>query len=284
MAIDKQAIVDKVYLGTATPGDTVVRPASAFWHLDIPTDQEFGYDPAVASQMLDDAGYVDTNGDGIREDPKTGDPLQLDVPASEDTTGAVEAGQLIAGYLKDIGIGMKLEPVTDAKMNDFWASGDFDAYIWYWSGDPDPDYQLSIFTSAQCGGWSDGCWKDPRYDRLYEKQRATMDRNARLKIVQEAERYLYDHVPGIVLAYPSTIEAYRNDRFTGWVPAPGVHGYLLPGYNYDSLVHVHPVTGSTGTPASPGLPLGVWGIATAAVLVLGAGVLMRRRRAIDEEA
>ena len=36
MAIDKQAIVDKVYRGTATTGDTIIRPASAFWHLDIP--------------------------------------------------------------------------------------------------------------------------------------------------------------------------------------------------------------------------------------------------------
>ena len=45
MAIDKNAIVQKVYAGAATPGDTIVRPASAFWHLDIPSDQEFAYDP-----------------------------------------------------------------------------------------------------------------------------------------------------------------------------------------------------------------------------------------------
>ena len=46
-------------------------------------------------------------------------------------------------------------------MNDYWGSGNFDAYIWYWSGDPDPNYQLFVFTSDQCGSWSDGCWKDP---------------------------------------------------------------------------------------------------------------------------
>ena len=116
---------------------------------------------------------------------------------------------------------MNLQPVSDAKMNDFWASGNFDAYIWYWSGDPDPNYQLSVFTSGQCGGWSDGCWKDPHYDALYEEQRGIMDRQKRLVVVQEAQRYLYDHIPGIVLAYPGWLQAYRNDRFTGWVPAPG---------------------------------------------------------------
>ena len=39
-------------------------------------------------------------------------------------------------------------------------------------------------------------------------------------------------------------QAYRNDRFTGWVPAPGANGYLLPGYNYDSLIELRPVDGS----------------------------------------
>ena len=93
------------------------------------------------------------------------------IPASQDTTGAVEAGELIVGYLQQIGIDVDLRPVTDAKMNDYWGAGNFDAYIWYWSGDPDPNYQLFVFTSDQCGSWSDGCWKDPEFDALYEEQR-----------------------------------------------------------------------------------------------------------------
>jgi peptide/nickel transport system substrate-binding protein len=283
MAIDKEAIVTKVYYGTATTGDTVVRPASAYWHLDIPADEEFPFDPAQARSMLDAAGYVDTDGDGIREDPKTGQPLVLNVPASQDTTGAVEAGQLIVGFLKDIGIGMNLQPVSDAKMNDFWASGNFDAYIWYWSGDPDPNYQLSVFTSGQCGGWSDGCWKDPHYDGLYEEQRGIMDRQKRLVVVQQAQRYLYDHIPGIVLAYPGWLQAYRNDRFTGWVPAPGEHGYLLPGYNYDSLLSLHLVAGASAVGSSAGLPAWLW-IAFVVVAIGAAVLLFRRRRGVDEEA
>ncbi len=146
--------------------------------------------------------------------------------------------------MKDIGIEVKLTAANDAKMNDYWGSGNFDAYIWYWSGDPDPNYQLSVFTSGQCGGWSDGCWKDPRYDALYaEAAGRSWIAQKRLDVVQEAQRYLYDHIPGIVLAYPGWLQAYRNDRFTGWVPAPGAHGYLLPGYNYDSLVSSAPGRG-----------------------------------------
>jgi peptide/nickel transport system substrate-binding protein len=169
-------------------------------------------------------------------------------------------------------------------MNDYWGAGNFDAYIWYWSGDPDPNYQLFVFSSEQCGSWSDGCWKDPHFDALYNKQRGIMDRAKRLKVVQEAQRYEYEQIPGIVLAYPGWLEAYRNDRFTGWIGAPGAHGYLLPGYNYDSLVAVHPVEGATlGSARSSSVPGWIW-VVIAAVVALGAIFMIRRgrRERLDE--
>lgn len=285
MAIDKQAIADKVYQGTATPGDTIIRPASAFWHLDIPANEEFPYSPDDANALLDQAGYVDTNGDGIREDPSTGDPLQMTIPASSDTTGAVEAGQLIVGYLKAIGIQVDLKPVTDAKMNDYWGAGNFDAYIWYWSGDPDPNYQLFVFTSDQCGSWSDGCWKNAAFDKLYQEQGKEFDRNARQKIVFDAQRLVYEQVPGVVLAYPGWVQAYRSDRFEGWTPAPGEHGYLMPGYNYDSLVSVHPVASSSGTAASSSsVPGWIWLVAIAGIALVVVVVVRRGRRGDLDEA
>ncbi len=289
MAIDTQVIVDKVYVGQANPGETVVREASAYWHLDIPDDQLVAYDPDAANALLDEAGYADTDDDGVREDPATGQPLVLRMPASTDTTGAVDAGKLVVGFLDQVGIDVELKAVTDAKMNDYWGTGNFDAYIWYWSGDPDPNFQLSIFTTGQCGGWSDGCFADPAYDALYEEQRGIMDRDARREVVFEAQQYLYDNVPGIALAYPSWLQAYRNDRFTGWIPAPGESGYLIPGYNYDGLVAVRPVTeeeaAQAGTTSSTGggVPSWVWiaivAVAVAAVVAIG----VRSRRAADDD-
>jgi peptide/nickel transport system substrate-binding protein len=283
MAIDKQEIVDKVYLGYATPGDTIIRPASAYWHLDIPAEEEYPYDPEAARALLDEAGYVDTDGDGVREDPRSGRPLSLLMPASDETTGAVDAGRLIVGYLKEIGIEVRLQPASDAKMNDYWTTGDFDMYIWYWSGDPDPDYQLWVFTSGQCGSWSDGCWSDPTYDRLYEQQRSTFDRKERREIVFEAQRYVYQQLPGIVLAYPNSLAAYRSDRFTGWKPVPAGDGYLIGGYNYNSLLTLRPVEGAARS-SSPGLPPWVWAAGLLAVAVVVALVTMRGRRSARDDA
>jgi peptide/nickel transport system substrate-binding protein len=285
MSIDKDAIAEKVYQGTATPGDTIIRPASAYWHLDIPADEELAFDPAAANAMLDDAGYADSDGDGVREDPDTGEPLELLIPASQDTTGAVESGELIVGFLGAIGIDVELRPVSDAKMNDYWGAGTFDAYIWYWSGDPDPNYQLFVFTSDQCGAWSDGCWNDPVFDSLYERQGEVYDREARREIVYEAQRRVYEQAPGVVLAYPGWLQAYRSDRFTGWVPSPGPHGYLIPGYTYDSFVQLRPVDGAPG--GSSGGTTGpsgfAWLFATAAATALIVGTSRRNRRRELEE-
>jgi len=147
----------------------------------------------------------------------------------------------------------------------------------------DPNYQLSVFASDQCGGWSDGCFADPEFDALYEAQQRELNVDERLKIVQDAQRRLYKQLPGLVLAYPGGVQAYRTDRFEGWVPAPGPNGYLVFGYGSWSYVNIRPVTEGGGTPTGAGTsgisPL-VWiAIAVGVIIVL---VLTLTRRGRDE--
>ena len=145
-----------------------------------------------------------------------------------DTTGAEEAGELIVGYLKQIGIKVDLLPATDAKMNDYWGSGNFDAYIWYWSGDPDPNYQLFVFTSEQCGSWSDGCWKDPHFDKLYEEQRTMMDQTQRQADRQEGAAVRVRPGAGRRARVSQLARGLPQRPVHGWVGQPGPGGYLLP--------------------------------------------------------
>ncbi|MFZ0323562.1 MAG: peptide ABC transporter substrate-binding protein, partial [Actinomycetes bacterium] len=282
LAIDKQAIVDKVYPGAGQPGETIIRPLSSYWHLDIPDDAVIPFDPAQANQLLDDAGYT-MGSDGVRVDPKTGQPLTMRLPVSGDTVGSEGAGKLIAGYLKNIGIAVTVQPVTAGKMYDIQQTGDFDGYIWYWCGDPDPDYQLSVFTSGQCGDLSDGCWQDPTYDAMYTKQRSTFDQAKRQQIVKDMQQYVYDQIPVIPLVYPNSIEAYRTDLVTNLTPAPGENGYLVPSYVYTSYVTAQPASASAGADTSNGLPPWVWLVAIVVVVAGGFAVYRRSGRQSDEE-
>jgi peptide/nickel transport system substrate-binding protein len=283
MAIDKEGIVAKAYDGAAEPGTSLIRQIPEQWHYDVPEDELIPYDPDAANALLDESGY-ERGADGVRVDPETGEPLSLRMPISQETAGALPAGQLIVGYLDQIGIEVEIFPVNEGKMYSYWNTGDWDMYIWYWTGEPDPNYQLTTLMTDQCQELSDGCWSNPAYDDLVREQETIVDLEARQEVVHEALALSYAEVPSIALAYPNNIEAYRNDLVTGFTPVPGDNGYLIPNYNNVGMVTVQPVEGAAegGASSSSGLPVWAWGAIIGGVAV-GAFLIFRRGGRADEE-
>ncbi len=279
-AIDTQAIVDKLMLGNGTVGTTVTLPQSV-WHWEPPADQQYTFDIAKANQMLDDAGYADTNDDGVRNDPKTGDELIIETLTIDSVTYSNDQGKLIAGWMKQIGIDMQLVPVSENKAYDLWGVGDFDAYIWGWGGDPDPDFIMSIFTTSQCLSWSDGCYSDPKFDAMYEKQKTILDPAERREYIYTMQQYIYEQVPEVVLAYENDLQAYRSDRWEGFTPVPEPDGFLIFGWGPYSYISLKPIaSGGTG---SQSVSTGMWLAVLAGIVVIGGGIFLIRRNKSDEE-
>ncbi|HLB63142.1 MAG TPA: peptide ABC transporter substrate-binding protein [Actinomycetota bacterium] len=282
-AIDKQAIVSSIWQGYAVPGDSVVRPQQELWYYDIPAEDEFTFDLDLAAQTLEDAGYVDGDNDGVREAPD-GHPLQWEIVTLTDEAGSNDTGKLIEGWLEQIGIGVDLVPVSTTKAYVLWADGDFDAYVWGWCGDPDPDFILSLHTTGQCLGWSDGCYSNAEFDAMYEEQRTIFDREERRAFIVEMQEFLYRENPQIVLAYENDLQAFRTDRFEGYVPVPEPDGFYLFGWGADSYLSLHPIEGAPTTVEKPGLSAGVWIAIAAGVVVIVILVALMRRRGGEEQA
>jgi peptide/nickel transport system substrate-binding protein len=207
------------------------------------------------------------------------------MPISQETAGALPAGQLIVGYLDQIGIEVELFPVNEGKMYSYWNAGDWDAYIWYWTGEPDPNYQLTTLMSDQCGELSDGCWSNEEYDALVRQQKKIVDPDERQAVVHDALALSYSEVPSIALAYPNNIEAYRNDLVTDFTPVPGDNGYLIPNYNNVGMVTVRPADSNSGggSDSSSGLPVWAWAVAIAGVAVVVFLIVRRGGRADEDE-
>ena len=283
-ATDKQAIVDSVYQGQGIPGTTIMLPSSP-WRYEVPEEELYNYDPAEATRILDEAGYLDTDDDGVRESPGGGEPLVFDVLTLNSEAGSNDTGRLMAGWLEDIGIKLNLKPVTEGKAYAVWEEGDFDAYIWGWGGDPDPDFMLSIFTTQQCLSWSDGCYSDPTYDRWYDQQKTIFDREEREAFVADMQAYLYEQIPEMVLVYPNYLQAYRSDAFTGYVPTPAEGGALLFGWGPYSYINLEPVAGGAGggSSSSGGGSNALLYVGIGVALLIGLVFLASRRRRADED-
>jgi peptide/nickel transport system substrate-binding protein len=282
--IDRQAIVDKVWQGDASLGTVVTLPTSPWFYQ--PTNPELqAYNPDAANALLDQAGYTQKDSDGIRIDPATGDPIVLDIMTITDVTGSKDTGELIAEQLKQIGIGVHLDPVKGGAADTKWAEGDFDAYVWDWGGSPDPDFILSLFTTDQCLIYSDGCYSDPAYDKMYTHQKSIMDVADRKAYVDQMQQYIWDNMPLLALNYPNYLQAYRNDRFTGYVPQPTNGGNVIFAWGPYSYINLKPVSAAAGgTTSSSGAATTGFIVAAVAVVigVIAYAIFSRRRRTGDE--
>ena len=189
----------------------------------------------------------------------------------------IPAGEFIAEWLKAIGIRLSpIEAVNDSKLTDIWYANDYDMYIWGWGVEPDPNFQLSTYTTSQCGVWSDTCYSNPEYDELFSQQQATKTVEERMEIVDEMQQILYDDRPEIVLYTSRTLEAYRSDRWTGFVSQPEPQGDILIQYGPYSFLSVEPKSGAA-TGNGGGIPAIAWVAIVAGVALIAGALVMRPR-------
>lgn len=249
-AIDRQQMVDRILDGYGTPGSTIIPPLYSTLHIDPGTQT---YDPALANQILDDAGYA-MGPDGVRIGPD-GVPMKYRLFVRSDSDSSVKSGEYFKSYLAAIGIEADIKPVDENALFEIIGRGEFDMFEWGWVVEPDPDYQLSTFTcgkrSYEDGGeiyadLSDSFFCNEEYDALYAQQAVTTDQAARAEIVKQMQQIIYDNVAYVVTYYYDNLEAYRSDRFEGFVGQPEGSGSLLFQYGTYTYENVAPIGSDTG--------------------------------------
>jgi len=234
-AIDKQTIVDRVLRGIGEPAEAVSPSANPGWTPDIPEDQRFDFDLEKSKQILDDAGYKDTDGDGIREMPGGGQPLKFRYAVRSESDPSPRIAEFITGWLKEIGIATTQKTYDDGQLTEVIGKGDYDMFVWGWTPYVDPDPMLSYFTCDQVSSdpddptnyYNDASLCDPEYDKLYKAQKTELDPDKRMEIVHEMLTRFYSHAGYLPLYTQGDLQAYRKDRFTGWQKQPDGIGPVL---------------------------------------------------------
>ncbi len=237
-ATDKQKLIDVILLGLGTPGLTLIPDGLGVWYNDSLVD--YGFDIAKANSILDDAGYLDVDGDGIRDMPDGSRPLTFRLNWPSDSIVAPRMSELLAEMWSEIGISLEPQAVDpDALTAQCCPAFDFDIMIWGWASDPDPSSLLYVYASdGISSGSSETGYSNPAYDDLYAKQQLELNFDARKEIVWEMQKIVHDDVVYVIPFYTASVQAYRKDRFTGWVTDQS----KVELADVTSLVLIEPVT------------------------------------------
>ncbi|MFW3364037.1 oligopeptide ABC transporter substrate-binding protein [Aerococcus viridans] len=152
-AIDNDAVAQRFYNGLRSNANTVIPPV--FGSLGATTEEVpgYSYDPDKANQLLDDAGYVDTDNDGIRED-SDGEPLQINFASMEGGETAEPIAQYYIQAWNEVGLDVQLTDGRLLEFNSFYDRIEAD------------DENIDIYQAA----WGTGT--DPAPNGLYARNAA----------------------------------------------------------------------------------------------------------------
>lgn len=159
-AIDRKAAGDSLYNGLYQPADSLI----ISFYEDLHDDSlDFSYNPDKANKLLDDAGYKDVDGDGIREG-KDGKPFTISFAARTRTDANEALVQQYIAWWKEVGLNVELYTGRTMELNAFYDeveanNKDIDMFAGGWSTGYDPNptglygenelYNMSRFVSEE---------------------------------------------------------------------------------------------------------------------------------------
>lgn len=222
-AIDKQEIIDGVYLGL---GIAIASPYKPGTRWSNPQLTPYAFDPARARQLLQEAGYVDSDGDGVVD--ARGHKLSFEILTNLGNKQREKTAVIIQRRLKEVGIETHIRTLEWASLlTNFIKPGDFDAVVMGWGLGLDPD-QYTIWHSSQQkpGQFNFIGYSNPQVDRLLEQGRLEFDPEKRMHIYHDFAKVLYDDSPLVYLSagYGLTAIHKRVQGIMHPVPPAGV-GY-----------------------------------------------------------
>lgn len=284
-AIDEEALTETILRGEGAPGSTLVPPLLSAYHLRLDESELMGFDIDQARSLLAEAGWEDTDDDGIVD--QDGEPLELRLSARSEDSDSVKTAQFIEDWLADAGIRVETKAISDNALTDDIYAADFDMFIWGWGSDVDPDFILSVLDCGQIMGWSDTFWCNEEYSDMYQQQKEQLDIPERAATIQEMQRIAYEESPYVIFYYDNQFEAFRTDEFTGLsaVPATADVGqmFFAPStQNYLDLAPVGEAETASDEDDSGGSPL-LWIVLGVLVLAAIVMAMMLRRRTSEED-
>jgi peptide/nickel transport system substrate-binding protein len=219
-AVDRDAIVNTVYLGAAVPAHGPVTPGNAVWYSDAAP--KYPHDPAKAKGLLAGLGLTDRNGDGMLDDA-AGQPVRFSI--------LTQAGHIrektvvvIQEQLRKAGIAVDVVGLEVPSMFGRFSAGDYESiYFGFQASALDPALNLDFWlTGGENHVWTAGHlspaapW-EKGVDELMQRMAAAASLPERQRLFAEVQKIFGEHLPGIYFVAPKVTLAI-NKRVGGAIP------------------------------------------------------------------
>lgn len=222
--IDKETYATKIVNGIPAKGP--FNELLSFGHTE---EDSYVYNPEKAKKLLDEAGFIDTNGNGIRE--MDGEDIILKfISRTNHGSDANNIGTAMQAQYKEIGIG--LEVIQVENYDSFAKSGDFDLLWERWTSAPtaDPQYFLEAsYTTGSKGNY--GNYSNKELDEIIHQLDNTLEKNERDQLGKKGAKILMDDVASLFLYYQEGTVVTRNN-------VEGVYRFISEIYYIDERVEV----------------------------------------------
>ncbi|MGL5069084.1 MAG: ABC transporter substrate-binding protein [Sarcina sp.] len=219
--LNRQALVDAFYSGNAQLMNTHITPSS--WAYNPAIKDAYKYDPDKANKMLDDAGWKDTNNDGVRD--KGGVELKISWLTYTGSKYVETLTPIVIDSWDKIGVKvtpelMEFPSMADKVRND----RDFEMFnmAWSLSIDPDPSETFAIEQNKK-GGYNSVRWVNEEADKILKEAKATTDQAKRKELYAKWQELFVEDVPYICLdiskelaSSNSRVENYRPSTYKNW--------------------------------------------------------------------
>ncbi len=195
-ATDRDQVIDDVFLGAATKATANLAPTlEPFYNPDV---KEYPYDPEMAEEVLEEAGW-ELNGNGIRE--RDGVECHFVCTAITGDEARLPEAEVVQQYLAAVGIDMEIQEAPLATIQEGQREGTIDAslYNWTYGGtDGEPDGTATLHSTAR-NNWN--LWENDRVDELLNLGLLEVDEDERVPIYHEIQELVAEEAPMLFMMY-----------------------------------------------------------------------------------
>ena len=231
-AIDRQNIIDKVVYGMGTLVNSPVYMKSKYYNTNLP---QIEYNVEKAKKMLADAGWKDTDGDGILDKVIDGKKTDFTFTFINNNNPKRKRVMLIIiEALKQIGIQAGLQEYEWSVFLDKTKKHQFDACYsaWQLGVTPEDPYQIWHSTQSQGEGSNFISYINPESDKLIEQNRTEFDDAKRIEILKKWQEIIFNDQPVTFLwSEPSRYlysDRFRNARWYAYPDSPLFNEWWTP--------------------------------------------------------